>query len=99
MGIGFYGISLKGDRQYCIAKQYEISLLNEAKQKEIAKNTNCVTTKNTKMCELLHLICHTTVKQLAQLYFLLMKIRGGDDCKSTNLTSHRPLLNGVSMFV
>ena len=95
MGIGFYGISLKGDRQYCIAKQYEISLLNEAKQKEIAKNTNCVTTKNTKMCELLHLICHNTVKQLAQLYFLLMKIRGGDNCKSANLTSHRPHLNGV----
>ena len=65
MQIGFYGIGLEGDRQYCIARQYEMSLLNEAKQKEVAKNTNCVMTKHTKMCELLHLICHTTVKQLS----------------------------------
>ena len=26
MQIGFYGIGLEGDRQYCIAKQYEMSL-------------------------------------------------------------------------
>ena len=70
MGIGLYGIGIKVDRQYCIAKQYEIRLLKEARQKEIAKNTNCVTKKHTKMPELLHLICHNTRSQTASSHVL-----------------------------